>query len=493
MSELRLTRRIFLAGLGLTYAVAFTSLGVQIAGLVGPDGILPAGEHLAAAREYFGGPSPGRFPTIFWWIEPSSRQLEIVAFGGALLATLAGVGVAPGPLFLLSWLGYLSLVTVGQDFLSFQWDVLLLETGFLAIFLAPWRRAVVPREVPVPRGPLWLVRVLLFKLMLMSGLVKLSSGDPTWRDLTALTYHYWTTCLPTWIGWYAHQLPEWLHRASAAAMFGIEIGVPFAIFGPRRFRLLAAAILAALQVGIALTGNYGFFNLLSLVLCVTLLDDEAIRRLLRRPSPEVVPDPPDDVPVGLRSRVGRSAARATLPLVLISLSLMHFQMRFFGFDSLPTPARAMVRVAAPWHVASGYGLFASMTTTRREIVLEGSNDGESWQAYEFRHKPGDPSRRPGIVQPHMPRLDWQMWFAALGPYQRSPWFPRLMERVGEGSPEVLALLATNPFAGAPPRYVRAVVWDYAFTDAVGRSEGRWWDREFLGLYAPVWSAPDGGP
>ena len=277
-----LSRWVFLRLLGLVYVIAFLSLRVQVVGLIGAHGILPAGNFLQAVQRDFGSEGYRLFPTLAW-ISSSDAALKLLCSVGALFGLLVMLGVVTGPALALAWLCYLSLVTVGQDFLSFQWDILLLEAGFLAIFLAPWR----PLEPPWRSGAssvsttvVWLGRWLLFRLMFLSGAVKLLSGDPTWRNLTALEYHYWTQPLPTPVAWYAAQLPAWFQKMSVVGVFTLELGVPFLIFTPRRFRRLGAGLIVGFQLLIALTGNYCFFNLLTIILCVLLLDDSFFSRWL---------------------------------------------------------------------------------------------------------------------------------------------------------------------------------------------------------------------
>ena len=303
--------------------------------------------------------------------------------------------------------------------------------------------------------------------MFSSGLVKLLSGDPAWRGLTALTFHYETQPLPTWPAWYAHQLPVWFHRFSAVVMFAIELIAPFLIAGPRRLRHLAGALLIALQGLIALTGNYAYFNLLTVALCLFLFDDAALAPVLGRLP---LREPEGDAFLPRRPAFAVAVLLAILGLV----PLLRLLDRRIGS---PPPLRWVSGLIQPFHLANGYGLFAVMTTERPEIVVEGSEDGETWGAYAFRFKPGDPGRRPAFVAPHQPRLDWQMWFAALGQCRDSPWLYGLFQRLLEGSPPVLALLADDPFPERPPRYVRALVYDYRFATAEERARtGHWWRR-----------------
>jgi predicted DCC family thiol-disulfide oxidoreductase YuxK len=475
----RLTRRVFLGGLALVYLAAFLSLWVQVHGLIGSQGILPAGPYLEAVHDQLGPSAYGRLPTLAW-LGAGDAALHVLCGGGVLLALLLLAGIAPRLCLTGLWALYLSVTLAGQTFLSFQWDTLLLETGFLAILFAPGN--LLPgarRERPTSRAFLFLLRCLLFKLMFASGLVKLWGNDETWWGLTALDYHYWTTCLPTWTGWYAHQLPALVQRSSVVLMFVIELAAPLLIFLPRRLRLLSFWPMAALQIGILATGNYGFFNLNTLVLCLLVLDDRALHRFL----PARWSQPAEGRPRPGRLRRGVAGALAA---ALFVLSLSGMATRFYSRDLLPGALLEIHSWVRPFRSINNYGLFASMTTTRREIILEGSNDGREWLPYEFRWKPGDPARRPAFVQPHMPRLDWQMWFAALGDYRRHPWLVHCMQRIQAGSPTVLALLKDNPFPDEPPNYLRAVIYNYRFADPeVRKAEGVWWEREFIGSYTPV--------
>jgi hypothetical protein len=409
-------------------------------------------------------------PTLFW-LNSSDIFLQLVPWTGAALSLLLLFGFGHWPVLLLLFLGYLSLVSAGQEFMAFQWDILLLETGFLAIF------ASVPSNLII-----WLFRWLLFRLMFLSGAVKLLSGDPTWSNLTALNFHFETQPLPTTIGWYAHQLPAWFQRASTLLMFVIELGLPclFFIPRPRYLHFFAAAGTLLLQILIFLTGNYGFFNLLAMALCLFLFDDASLSRLLPQRLIGKIVGSSRQRQEGLGQRVIVKG----LAVLIIFISSFQLLGVFLGY--VPQPVRQVLRWFAPFHIVNTYGLFAVMTTSRPEIIVEGSNDGESWLEYEFVYKPGQVTRPPVWVAPHQPRLDWQMWFAALGDYRGNPWFVNFMQRLQQGSPEVLALLAGNPFPNAPPRYVRAWLYRYQFTGLTTlATEGAWWRREPAGLYFPL--------
>jgi len=390
--------------------------------------------------------------------------------------------IVPFPVSILLWVLYLSLVSVGQDFLAFQWDNLLLEAGFLAIFLAPWRlwpwRSA---KAPPPKLPRLLLWFLLFRLMFSSGMVKLSSGDPAWHNLTALEYHYYTQPLPTPIAWYVHLAPAWFQQGSVVFMFLVELAVPLLIFAPRLWRFAGGGFLILLQVLIALTGNYAFFNLLTVALCVLLYDDAFVARFL----PHALSQRLHAAPGGSRTSSVRRWVTAPIALIILAAGLVQVA-DLLAIQWVPSWASEALSNLEPLRVVNGYGLFAVMTTSRPEIVIEGSDDGDTWLAYEFEFKPGDLRRAPRWVEPFQPRLDWQMWFAALGDYSSSPWFSRLMLRLLQGSPPVLDLLGRNPFPGSPPKYVRALIYDYQFTTwPERRATGQWWRRRLLGDYFPA--------
>jgi hypothetical protein len=488
-----LVRWLFLRFLGLVYLAALLSLWVQIDGLIGSQGILPVADFLAAVRKATGGDGYHFAPTLCW-LDSGDQFLSGLCAGGVGLSVLLIVGLAPVPVLGLLWVFYLSLTVAGQDFLGYQWDALLLETGFLAIFFAPlqlWPR--LGRQSPPSRLVVWLFRWLLFRLVFCSGVVKLLSGDPSWRSLTALHYHYETQPLPIWTSWYMHQLPGWFQQLSVLVTLVAELLVPLLIFGPRRCRQAACAGIVGLQLLIAATGNYGFFNLLTMVLCVLLLDDDFFpARIRKRFAPPIEP--------GASSKPRewwhvfnmphRWSSWLVLP-VAVGIFLVSF-MPFVWSCGLaihgPTWLVRAHRAIASFRSVNSYGLFAVMTTRRPEIIIEGSDDGKTWKEYTFRWKPGDPRRRPSFAGLHMPRLDWQMWFAALGRCEENSWFVRFLVRLLRGSPEVLALLDRNPFPDQPPHYIRAVLYQYHFTDSTVRSRiGTWWRREPIGLYCPVLS------
>jgi lipase maturation factor 1 len=463
--------------IGFVYLVAFVSYWVQLGGLNGERGIFPAAEFFRVAREVLGTEAFLRFPSVCW-LGASDTALYAWCGTGIVAAIVLILGFVPLPCLVLLWADYLSLSIAGQTFYQFQWDILLLEAGFLGILLSPVNLRLGKPADP-PRPARFLVMWLLFRLIFSSGVVKLTSGDAAWANGTALNYHYFTQPLPTPVAWYAQQLPAWWQAMSVWLMFIVELGLPFFLFGPRRVRLLATGGIAAFQVLIALTGNYGFFNLLTLVLCLISVDDVVWKNLIRG-----------------RWRLDwtRPVAARFLPkefllaaaVTMFLLSLVPLAASFRRPIPFLEPLMGAYGSIAPFRTINGYGLFAVMTKERREIIVQGSEDGVTWKAYVFRFKPGDPRRAPPWVAPYMPRLDWQMWFAALGTVEQSPWFLHFVERLLEGSPSVLGLLEGNPFPNGPPRLVRALSDRYTFTTTTERERtGNWWKVEPAAVYCPA--------
>jgi hypothetical protein len=466
-TQFELTQWLFLRVLALIYAIAFGSLAGQVLGLMGANGISPAAGYLARLAENFGAMRYFAFPTVFWW-NTGDAVLRAGAWVGLGLAVLLFFGVAERAMLAALYVLYLSYSFAGQEFLTFQWDSLLLEAGFLAIFFG--RSDLGLRTVG------WLYRWLVFRLFFLSGYVKLGSHDPTWANGTALRYHYHTQPLPTMLAWYADKLPGWFQSWSVFTVLAVELGGPFLIFLPRRIRMAGAWAMLGLQALIFMTGNYTFFGLLTAGLILFWFDDQALRwvgRLRWQRSVET------------SLAAACNAAKVGLAGLTAVVMILAVGRMVETFGRAPEPFRTLTAVTGPYQIVNSYGLFAVMTTTRPEIIVEGSRDGETWEAYEFRYKPGDLKRAPGWVQPFQPRLDWQMWFAALSDYQSNPWFLQFGLRLLQGSPEVLGLLEKNPFGGSPPRYVRATVYEYSFTDAATRARtGEWWQRKPLGVYLP---------
>ncbi len=501
-----ISQHLFIRLLAGIYITAFASFWSQAGGLVGSNGILPADQLLRhlQTKETFGFLD---WPSLFV-LFPTDTGLNVLCAAGTVIgAILMLTGFLPMLLLTLLWVLYLSLVLVGQVFMNFQWDVLLLETGFLAILYAssllrPGFAGRFPPSTVVRLLLYW----LLFRLMFRSGLVKLASNDDVWWDLSALNYHYWTQPIPTWTAWYMHQLPDLFHKISVSLTYAIELALPFAIFLPRRFRLTACTGFTFLMLMIIGTGNYTYFNYLAIVLCIPLIDDSVFPAFLQKRVRPISPPPRRWLIWNIPRHAAILAAAACILAMTVPYTFQTLQQANYvraaralekadasadAFEKLPRPgpvpelSRRLNETLAPFRLVGHYGLFADMTESRPEIIIEASLDGVAWHPYEFKYKPGTATRRPPFVAPHQPRLDWQMWFAALQRPESVYWFPPFLRGLLEARPEILALLESSPFGSDPPRYVRARRTEYRFSDSETRKKtGAWWICTDRGLYLP---------
>lgn len=455
---------MFLRGLALIYIAAFTSMAGQIEGLIGSEGILPVKALLAAVTEYLPENRYLTFPTVFWF-DASDSMLISVCYLGIAAAFLLLFNILPSLSISVCYLLYLSITVVGQDFTAFQWDAFLLEAGFLALFL-PWRSIVV----------VYLYRWLIARFMFMGGVVKLSSGDVHWADFSALDFHYLTQPLPSPLAYYAYYLPHGLHRFGVAGVFFIELLLPFFVFLPRRFRRFAAGGFVTLQVAIMLTGNYGFFNLLAVLLCLFLVDDNDLRKIVPKHLCSNF-----QLPVIKTGWLASGLAVSWFAVVILVCGTYVWLQNLR--EPIPQSLKTLLEVTSAFSAVNNYGPFAVMTTERPEIIIQGSNDGFRWQTYKFNYKPVDLDQPLQWNIPHQPRLDWQMWFAALQEPEKGRWFDSFMRKIQAGSPQVLGLLAYNPFQGKPPRYLRASLYRYFYAGLKQRAEtGQIWQREYIGEY-----------
>jgi len=466
-SRYELCTRIFLVALGLVYLSAFFSFSLQSRGLIGADGILPLHFFIERVSESLGEAAWLQVPMVFW-INASDPAIQLVAICGCILSLLLIFNIQRTVVLILLFVLYLSLYYAGQVFMAFQWDLYLLEAGFLAIFLGRGSHIVV-----------WLYRWLLFRFMFMGGLVKLAGRDPAWDGLTALNYHFETQPLPTPLAWHAHHLPESVLMTLVALTLFIELVVPFLIFTPRRIRFIAAWLFIVFQCAIILTGNYNFFNLLTVAICLFLFDDAAMKRVIPARLKSGTP-----LHASGQANSSGIVARSVLAAILVFASVE--QMTYFAFADQPRELSIINRMLFPLNVVNNYGPFAIMTKIRHEIMVEGSNDGVNWREYPFRYKPDTLDDLPGWIIPHQPRLDWQMWFAALSSAEREVWFRRFLYQLLEGRTRVLDLLESDPFAGSHPVFVRALLYRYEFTSPAERSaSGHVWKREYVRVYQPV--------
>ncbi len=479
----RLSAWFFIRFLGIIYLIAFASLGNQVLGLIGSKGLLPATQYLQAVNlacgffEQF-----WRVPTLFW-IADGDIAFMIGVWSGLVFSVLLILNIAPRYCLILLWVLYLSFVSIGQDFFSFQWDNLLLETGFLTIFLAPshFYRGEKGEKEP-SRLARWLLLWLLFRFHIESGLSKLLSGDETWRNLTAMNYYYETAPIPTWLGWWTHQLPRGFQAMSVLGTFFVELVMPFLLFAPRNYRYLAAILLIALQIFIGLTANYTFFNLLTISLCLLVFDDifwcrwmkglERIRKkLLRATSPPIF-------------RVPKALCFCGFGWIIL-ISIFNFTGRYYNIPFV----RDLISLNAPLRSINGYGLFAVMTRQRWELEIQGSLDGITWKTHAFRYKPGDLKCAPPFVAPYQPRLDFQCWFLTFdggGDFRRNRYLISLLEGICSNNSTILRLLAENPFGESSPQYLRLKVNRYEMTSIAERHQtGCYWKMIESRPWSPV--------
>lgn len=495
-------RWFFLRVLGLIYFSAFYSLLFQIKGLLGPSGILPAGDYLQAVSA-----SPfhaWRFwfaPSLFWF-GASDRALMLVTWAGLIASLLIVFNIWPRAALLVSFVCFLAFVSTARDFSGYQSDGMLLEAGFLSLFFAP--PGFLPglgRAHPASRASLFMLRWEWFCIYFESGVAKIASGDQSWRHFTAMDDYYQNAPLPTWIGWYVGHLPHWFHASAVFYTLAVELVLVFLLFLPRRFRIACFWIVAPFQISIILTGNYTFLNYLVFLLGFLLLDDRFVEWIAPQRILDFIERKTAEVPAGAPPEGWYALWRRRLAPVRMSVAGVCFGFVFYVSatlliwmfaPSLPLPSKP-VQILEPFRIADQYGLFARMTHARYEIEFQGSADGTTWTAYPFRYKPQDPGKAPGIYAPYQPRFEWNLWFASLGTWPEYRFVVWTEERLLMNDADVLALFARNPFAGPPPRQVRAVIYQYWFTDMkTKREQGLWWRRELIGDYAPTLEhEPDG--
>jgi hypothetical protein len=492
-----LPRWIFLRALGLIYFSAFYSLIFQIKGLIGPNGILPASEYLAEVTKYYSGLQRFWFAPTLFWFGSTNHALMLVCWLGLIASVAIILNLWPRGALLVCFVCFLSFVAAGQDFSGYQSDGMLLEAGFISLFFAPagLRPGLGASHAP-SRFSLFLLQWEWFRIYFESGVVKLTSGDYSWRHFTAMDDYYQNGPLPTWIGWYVQQLPHRFHAATVFMTFAAELGLVWMLFLPRRFRIICFLIVTPFQIGIILTANYTFLNYLVLSLGFLLLDDGFVRAVLplrwKKWGVRNSVEEPQASQVRSAVWLGPLWRRVTavyLIWILYATTALLFAIIPYAPPLPLGPARAL----EPFRIANQYGLFAVMTHERYEIEYQGSFDGQTWTAYPFRYKPQDIYKAPGIYAPYQPRFDWDLWFASLSNWRNYPFVLQTEEHLLRNDPDVLALFAGNPFASKPPNKIRVVIWQYWFTDrATKRLTGAWWRRQMIGAYAPgLQKTPEG--
>ena len=501
-----LPRWLFLRALGVIYFSAFYSLIFQIRGLLGPHGLLPVGPYFADISRGVGLLRYWYAPTLLW-INSNSPMLLFLCWAGMIASLLLLLNIWPRAMLGICFIAFLSFVTAAQDFSGYQSDGMLLCAGLLSFFFAPsgFRPGFGEARPPL-RAARFLLQFLWFTIYFESGLAKYLGGDPEWRHLTAMDNYYQNGPLPTWLGWYAHQLPHQFHAATAFSALFIELVLVWLVLLPRRFRICCFLIVSPFEVGIILSANYTFLNYLVLSLGILLLDDRFLLRFLPKGWAQPVRHNLESIESPRSSTQqtpqlnGWTFCRIVSSLELwfdgIILAWVGYAMLFLLLHEylgpLPLPVAPVVWLE-PFRVANQYGLFGRMTRFRYEIEFQGSSDGKNWVAYPFRYKPQDPSEPPGIYAPYQPRFDWNLWFASLGDWQGNPFVVHTEQQLLLNNTDVLALFKSNPFFNQPPNRARAVLWQYWFTDIpTKRQSGHWWRREMLGLYAPTLERePDG--
>lgn len=500
-------RWIFLRALAVIYFSAFYSFYFQIKGLIGPTGILPAADYLQAVSAQLHSIRYWFAPTLLWF-GASDGALMAVCWAGLIASVLVLFNIWPRASLVVCFVCFLSFIAAAQDFASYQSDGMLLEAGLFAMFLAP--PEILPglgRLHPPSRASQFLLLWEWFRIYFESGIVKILSGDRSWRNFTAMDDYYQNSPLPTWIGWYTQHLPHWFHAATVGLTFAVELVLCWAIFLPRRFRIACFWIVTPFQIGIILTGNYAFLNYIVLSLGFLLLDDQFVEWMVPRRIREWIDRPlkkesaVEDVPAGAPQEANPALTRKPLAAVGMAISAVCFLWIFYGTSakllwmfepSAPLP-QAPVQWLEPFRVANQYGLFAVMTHARYEIEFQGSQDGQNWTPYPFRYKPQGPAAAPGIYAPYQPRFEWNLWFASLGTWPQYRFVVWTEERLLSDNRDVLQLFAKNPFGADPPKEVRAVIYQYWFTSMKTKREtGMWWKRDLLGIYAPeLEREPDG--
>lgn len=496
IADRALPRWLYLRALGAIYFSAFFSLVFQIRGLIGPGGISPAGDYLRAVTHTLGlWRGLWYAPTLLWW-SGGSVMLMALCWVGMVASVLLLLNVWPRAMLVICFVCFLSFVSAAQDFSGYQSDGMLLEAGFLSFFLAPpGLRPGLGGKHPTSRASLFLLQWEWFRIYFQSGVVKLLSGDPQWRNFTAMDEYYQNGPLPTWIGWYVQHLPHSFHAATVYATLAMELGLVWMLFFPRRWKIACFFLVTPWQIGVILTANYTFLNYLVLALGVLLLDDQFIMNItprrwsnrLRRAldSQETRERERDLESFGTSVGWRRPIDLALSALLLGGVAYATTAQLAWVFMNVPLP-RAPVIALEPFRIANSYGLFAVMTRGRFEIEFQGSNDGQTWVSYPFRYKPQELNRPPGIYAPYQPRFDWNLWFASLGSWRDYPIVPNAEVRLLANDKDVLALFAGNPFGQEPPQQIRVLLWQYWFTTmAEKRSTGAWWRRQLVGRYAPT--------
>ncbi len=488
-------RWLFLRALGSIYLSAFFSLVFQVRGLIGPAGILPAADYLHAVAQSLSSWQRIWYAPTLLWFSSGPVMLGALCWAGILASLLLVLNFWPRGMLVICFVCFLSFVSAAQDFSGYQSDGMLLEAGFISFFFAPPGVRPGLGRGHSPSRASFLLQWEWFRIYFQSGVVKLLSGDPQWRNFTAMDEYYQNGPLPTWIGWYAQHLPHWFHAATVYATLALELGLVWMLFLPRRWRIACFFIVTPWQIGVILTANYTFLNYLVLAMGVLLLDDRFVLGTLPEKWKARLTGgmPTAALPSTAQLNDWSERLRHSWRVAKLSTSAILLAWIFYAttaelvwmFIKIPIPA-SPVAALEPFRIANRYGLFAVMTRGRYEIEFQGSVDGQNWIVYPFRYKPQKLNKAPGIYAPYQPRFDWNLWFASLGSWREYPIVPNTEVRLLSNDNDVLTLFAPNPFPQQLPHQIRVVLWQYWFTTmAEKRVSGMWWRRRWVGLYGPT--------
>ncbi len=447
--------------LGFIYFFAIGAFIFQIKSLLGKEGILPVSEYLSYFSKYSPKARYYYIPSLFW-LSSSDCALLGVVFLGTSISIFLMLGIYPALCLIILFILYLSIVSVGQDFLSFGWESFLLEITFYTFLIS---------LTPIPNTLCWInINFLLFRFHVQAGTIKFQSRDPCWRDMTGASFHYESQPLPTAWAWYVHKLPLSLHKMSTFMMFVCECIVPFGLFLTEEIRAFSGILLITLQIAFWLTGNFSYLNHMTAVFCIICFSNHYLAWL----NPDIQNHP---------SSLLSDMFLTVIGTLFFSLQIVRLWQHFHRYRN---PLTVWLDRLSPFHLVNRYGLFAIMTKQRIEIIIEGSEDGDVWKEYLLSYKPSEITRRPRRISPYQPRIDWQMWFLPFDDFESATWFQKFLYHLLKGSPEVLKLIRHNPFPEKPPKYIRAVMYDYHFSTRKQKKElGWWWQRQWIGPFSPV--------
>jgi len=469
-----LTRFIILRFLGFVYLIAFLSLAFQVIPLIGENGLLPADNYLDSIRPNFNSNLQAflKLPTIFWF-HISDNLLFYFSWIGVLLSIILLSGYSNSILMFSLWILYMSYVHIGQLWYSFGWEIQLLETGFLAIFLVPFLNSKPFPKTPPPLLIIWLYRWLAFRIYLGAGLIKIK-GSECWRNLTCMYYHYETQPIPNPLSPFFHSLPKFIHKIEVLWNHFIELIIPFTIFTPRNFRIIGGILLFTFQFILILSGNLSFLNWLTIIPGLALFDDKFLKKIL----PKFIVKKADKAKENSKP-INKFQNYIT---ILVFISLLWFSIPVI--QNLLSDNQRMNTSFNQWNLVNTYGAFGSISKERHELVIEGTSDqiitpDTTWKEYELKAKPTSINRSLPFIAPYQPRIDWQIWFAAMSTPDRQPWLIHLVWKLLHNDPIAISLIFSNPFPDNPPNFIRIEFYKYELNKPFSEQV---WNRTHLGTW-----------